>query len=225
MSTETLFLNNELYKYMCENSIKEPEVLQQLRESTKKNTEVGHMMTSPEQVQFMTFIAKAINAKSFLEVGTFTGYTSLAMAMSLPEDGKVTTCEKDEDWIGIGKKFWQKMCVESKIEVLIGDAKESLAKLIENNAQTNDLGGYDIAYIDADKRGYSKYFSLCYQLVKKGGIIMIDNVFQGGKVTDYESNNNIVEAIKKFNQEIYNNPNVMISMVPLGDGLTLAYKK
>ncbi|MCU0537379.1 MAG: class I SAM-dependent methyltransferase [Hydrococcus sp. Prado102] len=219
MSHQTIGFDPKLYEYFQSNSLREPEILVQLRQETAKHP-MGIMQISPEQGQFMALLVQLMGAKKTLEIGVFTGYSTLAVALALPADGKIIACDIDEEYTAIARSFWQKAGVANKIDLHIAPALETLDKLI-NQGQANT---FDFAFIDADKSNYDNYYERAIKLVRSGGLIAIDNVFWGGKVADRNIQDNRTKAIRDFNQKLHRDERVTISLVPIGDGLTLALK-
>lgn len=220
MSLKTVELNQQLYDYLLSVSLHEPEILTQLRQETAQMS-TARMQISPEQGQFMAFLLKLMNAKKTLEVGVFTGYSSLVTALALPEDGQIIACDLDENYTQIARQYWEKAEVSQKIKLHLAPALETLDQLLaQGEAET-----FDFAFIDADKRNYLNYYEKCLQLVRKGGLIAVDNVLWYGRVADSEVNDKQTQAIRDFNIKIYQDERVILSLVPIGDGLTLAIKK
>ena len=219
MSTGTIVLDNQLRDYLLNVSVKEPEVLRDLRKKTE-NLEFSRMQISPEQGSFMAFLVGIINGKRTLDIGVFTGYSSLVVALALPEDGYVTACDINIEWTDIARKYWKLAQVEDKIDLRIAPALETLDELL-----TDGCGGtYDFSFIDADKINYQQYYERSLELVRSGGLIAIDNVLWGGSVIDDSIQDSSTKAIREFNENLSSDPRVSISMVPIGDGLTLACK-
>ena len=219
MSSDTIELNQSLREYLINVSVKEPGVLKDLREETLQLDEFK-MQISPEQGSFLSFLVKLINAKHTLDIGVFTGYSSLVVALQLPQNGYVTACDTNEEWTEIAQKYWKEAKVEDKIDLHIAPAVETLEKLISNGNE----GLYDFSFIDADKINYQHYFEQSLTLVRKGGVIAIDNVLWGGRVLDKSDTEPATRAIREFNSKLYKDDRVAISMIPIGDGLTLAQK-
>ena len=219
MSSDTIELNQSLREYLINVSVKEPGVLKDLREETLQLDEF-QMQISPEQGSFLSFLVKLINAKHTLDIGVFTGYSSLVVALQLPQNGYVTACDTNEEWTEIAQKYWKEAKVEDKIDLHIAPAVETLEKLISNGNE----GLYDFSFIDADKINYQHYFEQSLVLVRKGGVIAIDNVLWGGRVLDNSDTEPATRAIREFNSKLYKDDRVAISMIPIGDGLTLAQK-
>ena len=219
MSSNTIELNQSLRDYLINVSVKEPDVLKDLREETLQLDEF-QMQISPEQGSFLSFLVKLINAKHTLDIGVFTGYSSLVVALQLPQNGYVTACDTNEEWTEIAQKYWKEAKVEDKIDLHIAPAVETLEKLISNGNE----GLYDFSFIDADKINYQHYFEQSLTLVRKGGVIAIDNVLWGGRVLDNSDTEPATRAIREFNSKLFEDDRVVISMIPIGDGLTLAQK-
>lgn len=220
MANQTLGLNPDLYQYFREVSVREAEILKELREETQKHP-MARMQIAPEQGQFMALLVKLMRAKKTLDIGVFTGYSSLVVALALPSDGQVVACDIDEEVTKIARQYWEKAEVNHKINLQIAPALETLDKLIakgENNS-------FDFAFIDADKSNYNNYYEKTLWLVKSGGLIVIDNVLWGGKVADPEIQDNRTQKIRAFNKKLHQDPRIILSLVPIADGLTLALKK
>ena len=219
MSTATIMLDKKLREYLLNVSVKESEILRELREETAQ-MEYSAMQISPEQGAFMSFLVELIQAKRTLEIGVFTGYSALVVAMALSKDGIVTACDVSEEWTNVGMKYWKKAQVEDKIDLRIGPALKTLDQLLSEGKQET----YDFSFIDADKIEYQGYFDKSLELLRIGGLIAIDNVLWGGSVIDDSIQDSSTKAIREFNENLSSDPRVSISMVPIGDGLTLACK-
>lgn len=220
VSNQSLNLTPALYDYMLANSLREPDVLRHLRNTTQK-LEMGIMQISPEQGQFFAMLVRLLNMKQIIEVGVFTGYSSLAMALALPEDGRLVACDVSKEWTDIARGFWRQAMVEERIELRLGPAQDSLNALLAEQG----AGCYDFAFIDADKTSYQGYYEACLQLVRPGGLIAIDNVLWGGSVIDEQDQSADTQAIRKLNALLHNDPRVDISLLPIGDGLTLLRRR
>lgn len=210
-------ISNELYQYAIDFGVRNHPVLEKLRIETSKLTN-SHMQISVDQAQFMGLLARMISAKRYLELGVFTGYSSLAMALAMGPDSQITALDLSSEYIKIASKYWVEANVDKQITVIEGPATSSCAKLIAENEQ------FDIAFIDANKTDYPTYYEYCYKLVRVGGIILVDNVLFHGHVLQ-ECPSNSVRAIKQLNELIKNDLRVEICMLPIADGLTIAYKK
>ena len=220
MSNRTISLDDKLYNYLLKNSVKESAEQVKLREETMKH-EMARMQIAPEQGQFMALMVELLGAGYIIEVGTFTGYSALSMAMALPDDGKIICCDISEEWTSIAKPYWQKAGVSDKIDLRIGPAMRTLKDLIKNGA----AGHFDMAFIDADKTNYHDYYELCLALLKPGGLLMFDNTLWGGDVADETVQDEDTNAIRALNQELLADERISMSLVPIGDGLTLCRKR
>ncbi|MDJ0635801.1 MAG: class I SAM-dependent methyltransferase [Xenococcaceae cyanobacterium MO_188.B29] len=219
MQKKDLGLDQQLYEYLLSVSVKETEVLQKLREETA-NHPGAIMQIAPEQGQFMALLVQLLGAKKTLEIGVFTGYSSLVVALALPAEGKIIACDIDEESTAIARRYWQQAGVTDKIDLRIAPALETLDQLIEEG-QTNT---FDFAFIDADKRNYENYYEKALQLIRPGGLIAVDNVLWFGRVADPQDEDKRTIAIRAFNQKLAQDQRVKISLVPIADGLTLALK-
>ena len=220
MANKTLGLESNLYQYLQQVSVREAEVLKELREETKKQP-MAIMQIAPEQGQFMALLVQLMGAKKTLDIGVFTGYSALVVALALPADGQVIACDVDEETTQIAQQFWEKAGVAHKIDLRIAPALETLDQLIAEG-QSNS---FDFAFIDADKSNYNNYYEKALWLVKPGGLIAIDNVLWSGRVADSDVKDNRTQKIRNFNQKLHQDPRIVLSMLPLADGLTLALKK
>lgn len=220
MSNQTLNLTPQLYQYLLSVSLREAPILKALREKTAQLS--GHeMQISPEQGQFMALIVELIGAKKTLEIGVYTGYSSLVVALALPAGGQIIACDINTETSNIAKSFWQKAGVAEKIELKLAPALETLDQLIMQG-ETNT---FDFVFIDADKQNYSNYYERSLSLVRPGGLIIIDNVLWSGRVADSKNHDRQTEAIRQLNQKISKDKHVSMSLLPLGDGLTLVRKR
>jgi predicted O-methyltransferase YrrM len=220
MSKKSLGLDDQVYKYLLSVSLREAEVLTKLRQETDRHP-MSVMQISPEQGQFMALLVKLLGAKKTLDIGVFTGYSSLVVALALPEDGKVVACDRDPEPTAIARRYWQTAGVEHKIDFRLAPALETLDRLIAEG----EAGSFDFAFIDADKRNYPNYYERALTLLRPGGVVAIDNVLWSGSVADPEDTDNRTIAIRDFNQKLHQDKRVQISMLPLADGLTLALKQ
>ena len=221
MSNQSIGLSDPLYQYLLANSVREPEILAKLRAETAQHPLVN-MQISPEQGQLMGLLVQLIGAKRCLEVGVFTGYSSLAVALNLPDDGQIIACDVSDEFTSIARRYWQEAGVDHKISLYIAPALATLDRLISNG----ESGTFDFAFIDADKNNYGAYYDRCFQLVRQGGLILVDNVLWYGRVADPAMDNDRrTQAIKQINQQIYHDDRVQVSLIPIGDGLTIARKK
>lgn len=220
MSNKTLNLDADLYRYLQLASLREPEVLQALREKTAE-LPLAVMQVSPEQGQFMALLVRLLGARRCLEVGVFTGYSALAVALALPKDGRLVGCDIEVGYTDVAQRYWRKAGVEDKITLHLAPAVDTLQALID----AGESDSYDFAFIDADKTSYRRYYEQCLTLLRPGGLVAIDNVLWGGAVADASNNEADTVAIRELNDFIATDERVDISMVPIGDGLTLARKR
>jgi predicted O-methyltransferase YrrM len=219
MSNTTIGLDENLYRYYLQHSLREPAILTELRELTRQHP-MARMQIAPEQGQFMQLLIQLTGAKRAIEVGVFTGYSALATAMALPDDGLLVACDIDAEVCQIAQDFWQRAGVADKIDLRVAPALESLQSLLDEG----QAGSFDFAFIDADKESYSQYFEACLTLLTQGGLIAVDNVLWGGDVADPNITDADTQAIRDFNQRLLHDDRVDISMIPIADGLTLARK-
>ena len=220
MSNRTIEITESIYQYLCDHSLREDPILKDLRDHTY-DMEERAMQIAPEQGQFMQMLVKLIGAKNTIEVGVFTGYSSLAIALALPEDGRIVACDVNPQYTSVAEKFWVSAGVREKIDLRIGPAKDTLLGLINGGF----TGTFDFAFIDADKINYDHYYELCLQLIRPGGLITVDNVLWGGAVSDDAINDVDTNAIRALNDKLHQDKRIDLSLVPVGDGLTLAMKR
>lgn len=219
MSNATLNLTPELYQYIVDTSLREPPVLAELRAETATLAS-RNMQIAPEQGQFLQLLIQMLGAKKTLEVGTYTGYSALSVALALPADGQIIACDINEEWTEMAKRYWQKADVASKIDLRLAPALDTLDELIAEGQQ----GSFDFVFIDADKSNYCNYYDKAMQLVRQGGIVAVDNVLWHGAVADKTINDSQTSAIRALNEKILHDDRVTMSLVPIADGLTLARK-
>jgi len=219
LSTHTIDIVDRLYAYMLDISLREPEVLRRLRDETAKHP-MAIMQISPEQGQLMQMLVRMLDAKNCIEVGVFTGYSSLVVALALPADGRIVACDISEDYTAVGEPFWKDAGVRGKIDLRIAPATETLDAMIT----AGETGDYDFAFIDADKPGYPEYFERCLSLLRVGGVIAVDNIFMDGNAADPDTTSENAQAMRKFNAMLKDDTRVELSLIPIGDGLTLARK-
>ncbi|QLE54903.1 class I SAM-dependent methyltransferase [Nostoc sp. TCL26-01] len=219
MTIRTLGIAPQLYDYLLNISLREPEILKQLRQETAQHP-VGRMQIAPEQGQFMALLVQLTVAKKTLEIGVFTGYSSLAVALALPPEGQVVACDISEEFTAIARRYWQQAGVADKIILHIAPAIETLDRLLSNGeAET-----FDFAFIDADKSNYDHYYERSLQLIRHGGVIAIDNVLWSGRVADTQVQDNRTKKIRAFNHKLLHDQRITLSLIPIGDGLTLVRK-
>lgn len=215
MSRRPIQVTEALAEYIRTVSLREPEVLRRLRDETATIKGAG-MQISPEQGQFMALLARMIGAKRYLEVGTFTGYSALVMALALPADGRVIACDVSREWTSTGQRYWREAGVAEKIDLRIAPALQTLDALIAARER------FDFAFIDADKENYGGYYERALKLVRRGGIIAIDNVLWSGAVADPAKKDADTDAIRALNRKLATDERIDLSLLPVGDGLTLA---
>ncbi len=220
MGKRALNFTDELYDYLLCNSLREPPVLQALREETNR-MKMSAMQSPPEQCQFIALMLQILGAKNVLEVGTFVGYSTLWAAMSMSEDGRIIACDIDEKWTSVGKRYWQEAGLAHKIDLRIAPAIETLDKLIDEGAADS----FDFVFIDADKESYWDYYERALVLVRREGVIAIDNVLWGGSVINLDNQSSDACAIRQFNSRIHKDNRVNMVMLNIGDGLTLATRR
>lgn len=220
MTRRTQPLSNRLYAYLLDVSLRDHDVLRRLREETGR-LEQASMQIGPEQGQLMGLLLQLIDARRVIEVGTFTGYSALAMALALPEDGRIVACDVSEAWTNVARRYWEEAGVAHKIDLRLAPAADTLRALLDEGQG----GTYDFAFIDADKPGYETYYELCLALLRPGGLIAVDNTLWEGKVADPAVSDPDTEAIRAFNQKVRDDDRVSLSLVPIGDGLTLLRKR
>jgi caffeoyl-CoA O-methyltransferase len=222
MSNRTIQVTDGLYDYLLSVSSREPEVLARLRRETAERTgDRFRMQISPEQGQFMFLLARLVGARKALEVGVFTGYSSLAVAMALPEDGRLVACDVSEEWTSIARRYWQEAGVADRIDLRLAPALETLDGLLD----AGDAGTFDFAFVDADKGNYGAYYERVLVLLRPGGLVAIDNTLWSGRVADASVDDPDTSAIRAFNAKLHLDSRVDLSMLPGGDGLTLARKR
>ena len=219
MSSRTIAMSDALYAYLHRVSLRESDTQRRLREETAALAYAG-MQISPEQGQLMRMLAGLIGARRAIEVGVFTGYSALSVALALPEDGELIACDVSEEWTAIARRYWLEAGVAEKIRLVLAPATETLdALLAEGRA-----GDFDIAFIDADKTGYDRYYECCLELLRPGGLVLIDNVLWGGAVADEENRTEDTVALRALNAKLRDDARIELCMLPVGDGLTLARK-
>lgn len=220
MSRTTTGMTEDLRAYLVASSVRESALLGRLREETASLL-AGGMQISPEQGQLMRLLVELTGAKRCLEVGTFTGYSALCVAMALPEDGRLVCCDVSAEWTGIGRRYWKEAGLGHKIDLRLAPATETLAALIADG----QAGSYDFAFIDADKGNYDRYYEAALILLRPGGLIGVDNVLWHGAVIDDTKQDEDTIAIRALNAKIARDERVTPAMIPIGDGLTLARKR
>jgi len=219
MSKKTLGLPDPVYDYLLSVSVREPALLKRLREETAK-LPMAMMQIAPEQGQLLSLLVQALGPKKCLEVGVFTGYSSLVVALALPADGHITACDVSEEWTSVARRYWQEAGVSQKIDLYLAPALQTLDRLVAHG----QAGTYDFAFIDADKESYWGYFERALTLLRVGGIAAIDNTLWSGRPADPKIDDADTSAIRAFNQRLFKDTRVRVSLIPIGDGMTLALK-
>ena len=220
MSARTLSLDDDLYRYLRENSLREPPLLAKLREETT-GLPGAVMQISPEQGQFMSLLIRLMGARRTIEVGVYTGYSSLSVALALPEDGDLVACDINKEWTSVARRYWEQAGVANKIQLYLAPAAETLQRLL----QSGQSGKFDFAFIDADKSSYDVYYERCLQLVRAGGLVVFDNMLWGGNVADDSKQDEDTVALRRLNKKLHKDDRIDLSLLPVGDGLTLARKR
>ena len=219
MASKTLPLTDALHAYLVDHSVREPDILRRLRAETARDS-LSMMQISPEQGQFMQLLVRLMNARNCLEIGVFTGYSSLAVALALPASGHLIACDVSEQWTAIARRYWREAGVEDKIDLRIAPALSTLDQLLAERR----AGTIDFAFIDADKVNYPGYYERAFALVRTGGLIVVDNTLWGGQVIDKKAQDEDTQAIRRFNDKLHSDKRIHLSMLPIGDGLSLALK-
>lgn len=220
MTKATTGLDPALYDYILKTTLREPEVLARLRRETDSHPR-AMMQISPDQGQLLGLLAELLGARRIIEVGTFTGYSSLAMALALPDDGEMVCCDVSEDYTSVARRYWAEAGVEGRIALRLAPAVETLDTLITEGR----AGTFDMAFIDADKENYQNYFDRCLTLIRRGGLIAVDNVLWNGRVIDPTDDSVDTKAIRAFNTGLKDDERVTVSLLSVADGLTLARKR
>lgn len=219
MSRKTITLTDELYDYLLSVSLREPDTLQRLREETA-NHPMARMQIAPEQGQFMQLLVQLMQARSIIELGTFTGYSTLWMALALPARGRLITCDTSKEYTDVARRYWREAGVEDRIDLRIAPAINTLDALIDAAYS----GRFDLAFIDADKVEYPDYYERVLRLLRSGGLAIIDNTLWEGQPADPSIMDKDTRAIRAFNEFLLRDARVTLSMLPVADGITLAMK-
>ncbi len=220
MSYRPTVLTEDLHRYLLEVSLREPALLARLREETARRGDAG-MQISPEQGQFMALLIELTGATRVLEIGTFTGYSALAMALALPPEGRIVACDVEPETTAVARRYWSEAGVAEKIDLRLAPALDTLDRLLAEGA----AGSFDFAFIDGDKGNYEAYYERCLALLRQGGLLAIDNVLWGGQVADPSARDPDTEAIRALNSRLRDDPRISLSLVPISDGLSLARKR
>lgn len=220
MTNKTIGISDELHEYVVEVGAREPELLARLREETAAMPQ-ARMQIAPEEGAFLAMLAELVGARRCIEVGTFTGYSSIAVARALPEDGRLVCCDVSKEWTDVARRYWTEAGVAEKIDLRIAPAAETLDALLE----AGEEGTYDFAFVDADKTGYDAYYDRLLRLVRPGGLIAFDNTLWGGRVIDDTADDMDTAAIRALNRRLADDDRVSLSMLPVADGVTLARRR
>jgi len=215
MTAKTLQLSDALHRYLLGVSARETGVQESLRRTTQRLPRAT-MQIAPEQGQFLQLLVRLLGARRILEIGTFTGYSALSMALALPRGGRIVCCDVSKEWTDVAKTYWARAAVSRKITLKLAPALETLRTL---------KGPFDLAFIDADKENYARYYERCLKLVRRGGVIAIDNTLWYGRVIDRRDRSADTRAVRAFNRRLHRDRRIELAMVPIGDGLTLALKR
>jgi caffeoyl-CoA O-methyltransferase len=220
MSATTIAVTDAIRDYLLAVTVREPPLLARLREETQRLPS-GGMQISPEQGRFMAFLTELIGARRYLEVGVFTGYSSLSVALAMPPDGRIVACDRSDEWTQVARRYWREAGVEEKIELRLGFALETLDEVLEKGGR----GTFDFVFIDADKESALEYYERGIELLRKGGLFAFDNALWAGRVADPKNNEPSTLGVRALNQRASNDPRVSATLVPIGDGLLLATKR
>lgn len=220
MSSRTSFLPEEIQRYIDATTLRDLPVMRELREETAKHPRAG-MQTGADQVQFLQLLVRLVGARRCIEVGVFTGYSSLGVALALPDDGKIVACDVSEEYTAVARRYWQRAGVDQKIDLYLAPATETLDQLIA----AGEEGRFDFAYIDADKTGYDAYYERALRLLRPNGLITIDNVLWSGDVIDEDTTDDDTIALRALNAKIGRDHRVDASLLPIGDGLMVVRKR
>jgi caffeoyl-CoA O-methyltransferase len=220
MSTSTIAVTDAIRDYLLNVTVREAPLLARLREETQRLPSAG-MQISPEQGRFMAFLVELMGVRRYLEVGVFTGYSSLSVALAMPAEGRIVACDRSEEWTGIARRYWKEAGVEQKIELRLGNGLESLDALAASGAR----GSFDFVFIDADKEPALDYYEKSLVLLRTGGLFGFDNALWAGKVADPNVTDVGTRAVRALNEHASRDPRVSATLVPIGDGLLLATKR
>ncbi len=220
MSRQSLNLTDQLYSYLLSVSLREAPILQRLREETAAHP-WAEMQIAPEQGQFLALLVELTGARNILEIGVFTGYSSLSMALVLAKGGRLVACDTDHETTQVARHYWSEAGIEDKVDLRLAPAMETLEELLADG----QAGQFDMVFIDADKENYLNYYEKCLLLLRPGGLILADNVLWSGRPADAAEQDPATSAIRAFNKFLHRDDRIRLSMLPVADGLTLALKR
>lgn len=220
MTSRNITLTDDIYRYLIDHSSREPQVLARLRAATAGMTGAG-MQILPDQGQLMQLLARLIGARRCIEIGTYTGYSALVVALALPEDGRLITCDVSEEWTRVARSFWKEAGVAERIELRLQPALKTLDELLASG----EKGRFDFAFIDADKPAYIDYYERLLELVRSGGLILADNTLWSGRLADPHDDEENTRALRKFNEQVHRDERIDLALLPVGDGLTVMRKR
>lgn len=220
MATKITTMDERLYEYLLSVSLKEPDVLTRLREETARDP-MAILQIPPDQGQLMALLVKLMGAKRILEIGTYMGFSALSMALALPENGYLLTCDINQDWTDVARRYWEKAGVADRIELRIAPALETMNALLAEGQEQS----FDLIFIDADKPNYCAYYEAGLRLLRRGGLVILDNVLWKGRVADEREQDPDTVALRAINTLIYQDQRVDASIIPIGDGMTIARKR
>lgn len=221
MSNRSIPLTDSLYEYLLAVSLREPALLRELRAETARDPENVQLQIAPEQGQLMALLVRLLGARRCLELGVFTGYSSLVTALALPEDGRLVACDVSEEWTAVARRYWQRAGVAHKIDLRIAPALVTLDALLAQDG----AGSFDFAFLDADKENYPAYYERILTLLRPGGLLAIDNTFWSGKVADPTETDPETAALRMLNEQLHHDGRIDLAMLPVADGLTLVRKR
>jgi predicted O-methyltransferase YrrM len=219
-TSRLLALDDRLYAYLIRETVREPEVMARLRAETRRLPDAS-LQIGPEQAQFMSLLVHLMGARRALEIGTFTGYSALAVALALPADGRLICCDVSEEWTQVARRYWREAGIADRIELRLAPAADTLGELIA----AGETGNFDFAFIDADKENYDLYYEQCVKLLRPGGLIAIDNALWHGAVADPLRDDVDTAAIRALNRKVRDDRRVDMVLLPVGDGLLLARRR
>ena len=220
MTSRSLGLPDRIHDYVLRWGLDEPAILARLREETATHPHAS-MQISPEQGAVLALLVELLDARRCIEIGTFTGYSSLAVALAMPDDGRIICCDVSDEYTSVARRYWAEAGVADRVELRLGPALDSLDALLRDGA----AGTFDLAFIDADKTGYLDYWDRCVELVRPGGVIALDNVLWGGSVADDDDDHASTRAIRAVNERVATDPRVRHVLLAIADGMTIARKR